>query len=56
MYQQFISTFAGSRFYLLSSLWLFLVFFILVGIMLFRMNKKHIDYMKDLPLNDDKKI
>jgi formate hydrogenlyase subunit 3/multisubunit Na+/H+ antiporter MnhD subunit len=56
MYQQFINTFAGSQFYLISSLWLFLAFFILVGVMLYRMNKKHIEYMKDLPLNDTEKI
>lgn len=56
MYQQFINTFAGSRFYLISSLWLFLIFFILVAVMLFRMNKKHIEYMKGLPLNDSEKI
>ncbi|MES2872853.1 MAG: hypothetical protein V4708_03955 [Bacteroidota bacterium] len=52
MFKQFIQNFADSRIYLISSLWLFLIFFILVAIMLFRMNKKHIEYMSKLPLED----
>jgi cbb3-type cytochrome oxidase subunit 3 len=56
MFKQFINNFADSRIYLISSLWLFLIFFVLVAIMLFRMNKKHIDYMSELPLNDDQSI
>jgi cbb3-type cytochrome oxidase subunit 3 len=54
MFSQFIQNYFTSRVYLISSLWLFLIFFILVAIMLFRMNKKHIDYMSELPLNEDK--
>lgn len=54
MFKQFIQNFADSQVYLISSLWLFLIFFILVAIMLFRMNKKHIEYMGNLPLNEDK--
>ncbi len=53
MFKQFIQNFTDSRIYLISSLWLFLIFFILVAVMLIRMNKKHIDYMSNLPLNDD---
>lgn len=53
MFKQFIQNFTDSRIYLISSLWLFLIFFILVAIMLYRMNKKHIEYMSNLPLNDD---
>ena len=53
MFKQFIQNFADSRIYLITSLWLFLIFFILVAIMLFRMNKKHIEYMSNLPLNKD---
>jgi hypothetical protein len=56
MYSQFINYFAGSRLYLLSSLWLFLIFFILVTVMLIKMNKKHIEYMSELPLNEEEKI
>lgn len=55
MFKQFIQNFSDSRIYLISSLWLFLIFFILVGIILILMNKKHIDYMSHLPLNEDEK-
>ncbi len=53
MFKQFIQNFADSRIYLISSLWLFLIFFILVAIMLIRMKRKHIEYMSNLPLADD---
>ncbi len=53
MFKQFIQNFADSRIYLISSLWLFLIFFILVAIMLIRMNKSHIEYMSKLPLKED---
>ncbi|MEJ7693112.1 hypothetical protein [Daejeonella sp.] len=53
MFKQFIQNFADSKVYLISSLWLFLIFFILVAIMLIGMNKSHIDYMSSLPLQDD---
>lgn len=56
MFKQFIQNFTDSRIYLISSLWLFLVFFILVAIMLILMNKNHIDYMSRLPLKEDKDI
>jgi len=56
MFKQFIQNFADSRIYLISSLWLFLIFFILVAIMLFRMNKKYIEYMSNLPLEEDKEF
>ena len=52
MFKQFIQNFTDSRIYLISSLWLFLIFFILVAVMLYRMKKKHIEYMRNLPLND----
>ena len=55
MFKQFIQNFLDSRIYLISSLWLFLIFFILVAIMLMLMNKKHIEYMSRLPLNEDEK-
>ncbi|HEY0669141.1 MAG TPA: hypothetical protein VGD22_13235 [Sphingobacteriaceae bacterium] len=53
MFKQFVQNFTDSRIYLISSLWIFLIFFILVAVMLYRMNKKHIEYMSNLPLNDD---
>lgn len=53
MFKQFIQNFAESQIYLISSLWLFLIFFILVALMLSFMNKNHVDYMSNLPLNED---
>lgn len=54
MFRQFIDKAIGSEIYLITSLGIFLVFFIIVSVMLIRMNKKHIGYMSELPLNDDK--
>lgn len=53
MFKQFIQDFTDSRIYLISSLWLFLIFFILVAVMLIRMNKNHIKYMSELPLKEN---
>lgn len=49
MFKQ-ITDLDGNEWYLIASLVLFLVFFIVVGIMLFRMKKSHVKYMKNLPL------
>ncbi len=54
MFRQFIDKASGSEIYLITSLGIFLMFFIIVTVMLIRMNKKHISYMSELPLNDDK--
>lgn len=53
MFKQFIDKVAGSEVYLISSLGIFLVFFVLVALMLFLMKKEHIDHMSKLPLNND---
>jgi hypothetical protein len=53
MFKQFLNTVTDSNIYLITSLWIFLIFFILVGLMLFKMNKDHIKHMSELPLNDD---
>ncbi|WP_411275464.1 hypothetical protein [Daejeonella sp.] len=53
MFKQFIQNFIDSRVYLISSLWLFLIFFILVAVMLFRMKKNHIEYMSNLPIEEN---
>jgi len=53
MFRQFIDKVAGSEVYLITSLWIFLIFFILVGVMLFTMRKDHIRHMSGLPLQDD---
>lgn len=52
MFKQ-ITTLDGNEWYLIASLWIFLVFFIVVGIMLFRMGKDYINYMGNLPLDDE---
>lgn len=51
MFKQ-ITNLDGNEWYLIVSLWIFLIFFIVVGIMLWRMKKEHVDYMKDIPLDD----
>jgi len=52
MFKQFTEHLSGSQAYLISSLGIFLVFFVVVTIMLFRLKKQHTDYMGDLPLED----
>ncbi len=52
MFKQ-ITDLNGNEWYLITSLWIFLLFFVLVTILLFRMKKKHIDYMSNLPLEED---
>jgi hypothetical protein len=52
MFKQFIEEAQSAQIYLLSSLAIFLIFFIVVTIMLFYMRKQHIEYMSDMPLHD----
>ncbi len=52
MFKQFTENISGHEAYLLFSLGIFLVFFIVVTIILIRIRKPHINYMSDLPLND----
>ncbi|MFC3559187.1 hypothetical protein [Pedobacter jamesrossensis] len=51
MFEQ-LKNLAGREYYLISSLLLFLVFFIIVSIYLIKLNKKHVDVMSELPLKD----
>lgn len=51
MFKQ-ITNLQGDEMYLIVSLWIFLVFFVIVGIMLFFMKKDYIQYMKEMPLED----
>ena len=55
MFRQFVDKMTGNDIYLISSLLIFFIFFVAVAILLIRMNKNHISYMINLPLNDDKK-
>jgi len=52
MFDQFVKDVSGKEMYLIFSLWIFLVFFVVVSILLFITKKQHIDYMSDLPLED----
>jgi cbb3-type cytochrome oxidase subunit 3 len=52
MFKQFTENINGHQVYLLCSLGIFLVFFIVVSIILFRLGKSHVDHMSGLPLND----
>ena len=52
MFKQFVEHAQNTQIYLLSSLAIFLIFFIVVTIMLFYMRKQHVDYMSDMPLHD----
>ncbi|WP_448697532.1 hypothetical protein ACFGVR_12650 [Mucilaginibacter sp. AW1-3] len=52
MFKQFTEHISGNQVYLLSSLGIFLVFFIVVAILLIKLKKHHAEYMSDIPLND----
>ena len=51
MFKQ-IKDLAGGEYYLIASLILFMIFFMIVGVYLFKMNKVHIAEMSNLPLNE----
>jgi len=52
MFRQFTEHIQGNQVYLLFSLFIFLVFFIVVTLLLFKLRKQHVDYMSDIPLQD----
>jgi len=52
MFKQFTENIQGNQVYLLFSLAIFLVFFVVVTILLLRLKKKYVDHMSDLPLQD----
>ncbi len=52
MFDQFVKDVSGKEMYLIFSLWIFLVFFVVVSVLLFITKKQYIDYMRDLPLED----
>jgi hypothetical protein len=56
MFKQFTENISGHQIYLMSSLGIFLVFFIVVALLLLRTRKTHIKYMSDLPLEDGSEI
>lgn len=56
MFKQFTENISGHQVYLLFSLGIFLVFFIVVTILLIRIRKSHIDHMSSLPLSDGDEV
>lgn len=54
MFKQ-ITNLNGDESYLIVSLWIFIIFFVVVGCMLFFMKKDFVQYMKELPLDDSDK-
>ena len=52
MFEQFVKNVSGEQIYLIFSLWLFLVFFVVVSVLLYITKKQHTDRMSDLPLED----
>ena len=52
MFKQFTENIDANQAYLLFSLGIFFVFFIVVTILLIRIRKNHVEHMGDLPLQD----
>lgn len=48
-----IKDLAGGEIYLITSLLMFMVFFVIVGLYLLRLNKNHIEVMRALPIQEN---
>ncbi|UKT64714.1 hypothetical protein [Pedobacter mucosus] len=48
-----IKDLAGGEIYLITSLLMFMVFFVIVGLYLFKLNKRHIEVMSALPIHEN---
>lgn len=55
MFKQFLHQTDGNQDYLITSLGIFMLFFIVVAILLIIMKKDEVKYMSELPLNDEEK-
>lgn len=53
MFKQFLNHVKGADVPMITSLLIFFVFFLLVGVYLFLVDKKHLDHMSTLPLEDN---
>ena len=53
MFKQFLEQVDDKSIYLITSLGIFLGFFILVGIILLMMKKEEVTYMSQLPLTEE---
>ena len=52
MFKQ-IKDLAGGEFYLITSLIIFMIFFLIVGVYLYKLSKNHIKIMRNLPFEDN---
>jgi hypothetical protein len=52
MFKQFTENLTGTQVYLISSLGIFVIFFIVVTVALISIRKNHVAYMGNLPLED----
>ncbi|WP_199233923.1 hypothetical protein [Pedobacter sp. HMWF019] len=53
MFKQFLEQVDDKQVYLISSLGIFVLFFVIVGIVLYMMKKDEVKYMSELPLNEE---
>lgn len=53
MFKQFVDQVSGADQYMIASLLIFFIFFVIISLLLIKMNKNHISYMRNLPLADD---
>ncbi len=52
MFKQFISIIPGADFYMITSLLIFFVFFVIVGVYLIGMKREYVNKMEHLPLDN----
>jgi len=52
MFKQFLEQVDDKNIYLITSLAIFLLFFILVGVVILTMRKEEVNYMSQLPLTE----
>jgi len=52
MFKQFTQNISGIQVYLLFSLGIFFIYFVVVSILLIRLHKQHVVHMSYLPLQD----
>jgi hypothetical protein len=53
MFKQFVHSLQGDEIYMFLSLFIFIAFFIGATIAMMRMKKSHLEYMSDIPLNEE---
>ncbi|WP_432713392.1 hypothetical protein [Pedobacter sp.] len=53
MFKQFLNQVDDKQVYLITSLGIFLFFFLMVGLILWMMKKEEVNYMSQLPLTEE---